>query len=74
VRVKTEQACYMPCTNDELPVMGQVPGLKECYVASGHGCWGILFGPATGAAMSELVLDGHASIIDLDHFSPARFC
>lgn len=74
VRVKTEQACYMPCTNDELPVMGQVPGMKECYVASGHGCWGILFGPATGFAMTELVLDGHANIIDLDHFSPARFC
>ncbi|KAK9061883.1 hypothetical protein SSX86_019067 [Deinandra increscens subsp. villosa] len=73
VRTKTEQACYMPCTDDELPIMGVVPGMKQCYVASGHGCWGILFGPATGAAMAELVLDGHSSIIDLNCFSPARF-
>ncbi|XP_071705590.1 D-amino-acid oxidase-like [Rutidosis leptorrhynchoides] len=73
VIVKTEQACYMPCTDDELPIMGEVPGMKNCYVACGHGCWGILFGPATGSAMAELVLDGQVGIIDHDCFSPARF-
>lgn len=72
-RVKTEQACFMPCTDDELPIIGEVPGMKRCYVASGHGCWGILLGPATGAAMAELVLDGNATIADLNCFSPARF-
>ncbi|KAI7739782.1 hypothetical protein M8C21_033867 [Ambrosia artemisiifolia] len=73
VRVKSEEVGLMPCTDDELPIMGEVPGMKRCYVASGHGYWGILFGPASGVAMAELVLDGHASIVDLDCFSPARF-
>nr|GEX45013.1 putative oxidoreductase TDA3 [Tanacetum cinerariifolium]GEX45724.1 putative oxidoreductase TDA3 [Tanacetum cinerariifolium] len=72
-RVTTEQACYMPCTDDELPIIGEVPGMNKCYVASRHGCWGILFGPATGAAMAELMLDGHASTVDLNCFTPARF-
>ncbi|PWA84813.1 FAD/NAD(P)-binding domain-containing protein [Artemisia annua] len=73
VKVQSEQAGLMPCTDDELPIMGEIPGMKHCYVASGHGYWGILFGPASGVAMAELVLDGHASIVDLGPFSPTRF-
>ncbi|KAM1502429.1 hypothetical protein ACFXTO_027769 [Malus domestica] len=73
-QVKAEQACFLPCTDDGVPVIGEVPGVKGCYVATGHNCWGILNGPATGAAVAELVLDGKASIVDLSPFSPARFC
>ncbi|XP_061339995.1 putative oxidoreductase TDA3 [Gastrolobium bilobum] len=72
-RVKAEQACFLPCTDDGVPIIGEVPGVKGCYVATGHSCWGILNGPATGAAMAELVIDGHSTIVDLKHFSPARF-
>lgn len=72
-RVKAEQACFMPSTDDGVPVIGEIPGVKGCYVATGHSCWGILNGPATGAAMAELVFDGRASIVDLSKFSPARF-
>lgn len=72
-QVKAEQACFLPCTDDSVPVIGEVPGVKGCYVATGHSCWGILNGPATGAAMAELVLDGCATIVDLTQFSPARF-
>lgn len=72
-RVKAEQACFLPCTDDGLPIIGELPGVKGCYVATGHSCWGILNGPATGAAMAELVLDGLARIVDLTSFSPARF-
>ncbi|PSR87954.1 Oxidoreductase [Actinidia chinensis var. chinensis] len=71
--VKVEQACFLPCTEDSVPVIGEVPGVKVCYVATGHSCWGILNGPATGAAVAELVLDGRSSIVDLSPFSPARF-
>lgn len=71
--VKAEQACFLPCTDDSAPVIGEIPGLKGCYVATGHNCWGILNGPATGAAVAELVLDGHATIVNLEKFSPARF-
>ncbi|KAL0350722.1 UNVERIFIED_CONTAM: putative oxidoreductase TDA3 [Sesamum radiatum] len=72
-RVKAEQACILPCTDDSLPVIGEVHGVKGCYVATGHSCWGILNGPATGAAMAELVMDGTASIVDLSRFTPSRF-
>ena len=45
--VKAEQACFLPCTDDSVPVIGEVPGIRGCYVATGHSCWGILNGPAT---------------------------
>ncbi|KAF5184809.1 Fad-dependent oxidoreductase family protein [Thalictrum thalictroides] len=73
VNFKAEQACFLPCTDDNRPVIGELPNVKGCYVATGHSCWGILNGPATGAAVAELVLDGHSSIVDLSPFSPARF-
>ncbi|KAI3923994.1 hypothetical protein MKW92_031616 [Papaver armeniacum] len=73
VEVKAEQACFLPLTDDDKPIIGEMPNVKGCYVATGHSCWGILNGPATGAAMAELVLDGVSSIVDLTPFSPARF-
>ncbi|PON67204.1 FAD dependent oxidoreductase [Trema orientale] len=73
-QLKAEQACFLPCTDDGVPIIGEVPGIRGCYVATGHSCWGILNGPATGAAMAELVLEGRASIVDLSRFSPARHC
>ncbi|KAI3503050.1 hypothetical protein L1887_31485 [Cichorium endivia] len=72
-RVKSEQACFLPCTDDSVPVIGEVPGMKGCFVATGHSCWGILNGPATGAAVAELVMDGCSTVVDLSRFSPARF-
>ncbi|GAV74866.1 DAO domain-containing protein [Cephalotus follicularis] len=72
-QVKAEQACFLPSTDDGVPVIGEIPGVKGCYVATGHTCWGILNGPATGASMAELVVDGCATIVDLTRFSPARF-
>lgn len=73
VKVKSEQAGLLPSTDDELPIMGEIPGMKNCYVSSGHCYWGILFGPASGVAMAELVFDGQASILDVSCFSPTRF-
>jgi glycine/D-amino acid oxidase-like deaminating enzyme len=72
-RLKAEQACFLPCTDDSIPVNGEIPGVKGGCVATGHNCWGILNGPSSGAAMSELVVDGQATIVDLTRFSPARF-
>jgi len=73
-RLKAEQACFLPCTDDSIPVNGEIPGVKGGCVATGHNCWGILInGPSSGAAMSELVVDGQAIIVDLTRFSPARF-
>ena len=53
------------------PVLA-VPGLDGAYVATGHSVWGMLNAPATGEAMSELILDGGAQRVDLAPFAPAR--
>ncbi|KAL4857919.1 ATP-binding cassette sub-family G member 2 [Chlorella vulgaris] len=61
--VLKEQACYLPCSDDGLPVIGKVPGLDNAYVATGHSCWGILNAPATGEALAELILQGGAAVL-----------
>lgn len=67
------QACMRPCPPDGLPIMGAVPGVKGAYLSAGHNCWGILWGPVTGLLMSELLVDGKASTVDIEAFSPSRF-
>jgi glycine/D-amino acid oxidase-like deaminating enzyme len=70
--IKTRQACFRPVTEDGLPLIGAVPGIDGAYVATGHSVWGMLNAPATGEAMSELILDGTAQRVDLTPFAPAR--
>jgi len=64
------QACYRPVTQDGLPFLGQVT--DGVYLATGHSVWGILNAPASGLALSELILDGQARSVDLRAFNPAR--
>lgn len=70
--VRAAQACYRPVTQDGLPLIGAIPGLRQAYVATGHGPWGILNAPATGEAVAELILDGAAKNVDLRPFDPRR--
>jgi len=73
VSPSTVQACMRPCQPDAMPSMGEIPGLRGAYMSAGHNCWGILWAPVSGKAMSELLLDGKASCVDLSAFDPARF-
>lgn len=66
------QACYRPICEDGLPLLGKVPGVTGAYIATGHNCWGILNAPASGLAMAELIVDGHARTVDLAPFDPQR--
>lgn len=66
------QACFRPVTQDGLPLVGRVPNIANAFVATGHSVWGILNAPATGEAMSELIVDGAARAVDLSPFDPAR--
>jgi glycine/D-amino acid oxidase-like deaminating enzyme len=70
--IKARQACFRPVTEDGLPLIGALPGIDGAYVATGHSVWGMLNAPATGEAMSELILDGAARRVDLAPFAPAR--
>lgn len=67
------QACYLPTSPDNLPVIGRVPACEGVYVASGHSCWGILNAPATGCALAELIVTGRCDTVDLSPFDPRRF-
>ena len=70
--IKARQACFRPVTADGLPLIGAVAGIAGAYVATGHSVWGMLNAPATGEAMSELILDGAARRVDLAPFAPGR--
>jgi len=70
--VERRQACYRPVTDDNVPLIGRVPGVAGAYVATGHGPWGMLNAPATGRALAELIVDGAAMLVDLRPFDPAR--
>jgi D-amino-acid dehydrogenase len=61
-----------PLTPDGLPIIGQVAGSDNLYVAGGHQMLGITLAPATGEAIAELVLTG-TSQADLHPFDPSRF-
>lgn len=73
-----EQACYLPTTPDGLPIMGRLPcsdrDSDQCFVATGHTCWGILLGPASGESMAHLIATGRSTEhVDLRPYDPARF-
>jgi glycine/D-amino acid oxidase-like deaminating enzyme len=70
--ITARQACFRPVTEDGLPLIGALSGVDGAYVATGHSVWGMLNAPATGEAMSELILDGAARRVDLGPFAPAR--
>jgi len=70
--VRHEQACFLPCSEDGLPFIGPIPDLKGAYIATGHSCWGILNGPATGLAVAELIVSGESTSVDISAFDPGR--
>jgi D-amino-acid dehydrogenase len=61
-----------PVSNDDLPLIGALPGAENVYVASGHGANGLLLGPVTGRVMADVV-SARSTSVDLSDFSPARF-
>lgn len=70
--VIARQACFRPVTADGLPLIGQVSGLANVLVATGHSVWGMLNAPGTATALSDLILTGASREIDLSPFAPGR--
>lgn len=68
--VKAKQACYLP-QHSRGPLIGRtsIPGL---FLASGHTCWGIQNGPATGKLISEYIFDGKAKSANADKLEPKK--
>ncbi len=58
---------------DTRPILGETPEVSGLYVAAGFSGMGFKISPAIGVVMSELLLDGHASTVDITAFRPQRF-
>ena len=72
-RILKEQACFLPQSVDGKCVIGEVKGAEGCLMATGHYCWGILNSPATGLAITELIVEGKSKSVDISPFDPNRF-
>lgn len=46
---------YRPCTPDQLPLIGRVPGYGNCFVASGNCRLGVTLAPVTGFLISSMI-------------------
>ncbi len=60
-------------TPDSRPLLGQIPGIPGLYVCAGFSGMGFKISPAIGLVMSELVLDGEATSVNIGAFRPGRF-
>ena len=59
-------------TPDENPVIGEIPGIKGFFCATGFSGHGFQHGPAVGRILSELILDGNTRF-DISPFRFERF-
>lgn len=60
-------------TPDGCMILGQAPGVEGLYLACGMNGHGFKTGPSVGLAVAELILDGHATTVDIHPFRPSRF-
>ena len=65
-------AGYIDATPDLVPVLGEVPELRGLVVATGFSGHGFAMGPIAGRLVSELIVDGKASL-DISAFRFSRF-
>jgi sarcosine oxidase subunit beta len=70
--IKTQWAGLYEVTPDHHPILGEVPGLKNFYLAAGFSGHGVMHAPATGKLMAELLTTGKPSI-DLRPLRYERF-
>lgn len=56
--VEFEWAGLRPSTPDSLPIIGPVPNHDGLFMATGHGMFGMTYGPLTGTAIKDMVLSG----------------
>jgi sarcosine oxidase, subunit beta len=72
LRVVRAWAGLMGFTADGLPMIGAYGDNSGLYVAAGFNGGGFSFGPATGKAVAQLIVQGR-STLDLEPFDPNRF-
>ncbi|MCC6944628.1 MAG: FAD-binding oxidoreductase [Thermomicrobiales bacterium] len=66
-------AGFYEVTPDDNPVLGFTGDVEGLAVAAGFSGHGFMQGPAIGACMAELIVDGVATTVDISEFRPTRF-
>ncbi len=66
-------AGFYEVTPDDNPVLGWTGEVEGLAVAAGFSGHGFMQGPAIGACMAELLLDGASQTVDISEFRPSRF-
>lgn len=66
-------AGFYEITPDDNPILGWVGEPEGLAVAAGFSGHGFMQGPAIGACLAELILDGAATTVDISSFRPSRF-
>jgi sarcosine oxidase subunit beta len=60
-------------TPDYRPLLGEAPEISGLYVVAGFSGMGFKISPAIGLVMSELLIEGRASAVDITRFRLSRF-
>ena len=58
---------------DAHPLIGRLEPLDNAYVVAGFSGHGFMHGPIAGKLLAEVILDGHASTLDISALNPNRF-
>ena len=58
---------------DSHAILGRAVGLENFYLANGSSGHGVMHSPALGQLLSEIILDGEASTLDVSSLRPSRF-
>jgi sarcosine oxidase, subunit beta len=61
------------CSPDLQPFLGPVPGIRGLHLAAGFSGHGFKLCPAVGEIVSDGVITGRSSLVDIGLFSPERF-
>jgi D-amino-acid dehydrogenase len=77
-RIVEEGVGFRPCTPDQLPIIGPIPGYKNAYVASGNCRLGVTNAPATAQLLVSMIsgtnyTSGTSSTINSSWYDPGRF-
>jgi sarcosine oxidase subunit beta len=60
-------------TPDRHPIIGEAPGVRGFYLANGFSGHGFQHAPVVGKLLSELIVDGAASTVDVSGLGLERF-
>lgn len=71
VKIETRWAGVMAFTSDYLPLVGQMPGTRHCFISGGYSGHGNAYAVHSARMVSELVMG--KTNVEADLFAPERF-